>query len=102
MRISDWSSDVCSSDLPRSRHGSGGNRRVPACAPVSWQPGLIAASGAAMRDDDLREAAPRPAAEGVPDAEPHGDGEAQARSSLADDKIGRESWRARGVPYGDI
>lgn len=40
-----------------------------------------------MRDDDLREAAPRPADEEVPDAEPHGDGEAQARSSLADDVL---------------
>src|SRR3546814_19349263 len=31
MRISDWSSDVCSSDLPlrRCRHGPAGRRRAP-------------------------------------------------------------------------
>lgn len=38
-----------------------------------------------MRDEDLREAAPQSADEGAPDAEPCGDGEAQPRSSLADD-----------------
>lgn len=38
-----------------------------------------------MRDDDLREATPAPASEDAPDTGQCGDGEAQPKSSLADD-----------------
>src|SRR3546814_7987800 len=58
MRISDWSSDVCSSDLPGAR-GTGAERRPPASAPEqetdppsTWRPFVascqrIARAGAA-------------------------------------------------------
>src|SRR3546814_3333146 len=37
MRISDWSSDVCSSDLARSGQGAGGKRCVPEIQSQLWR-----------------------------------------------------------------
>src|SRR3546814_2175690 len=50
MRISDWSSDVCSSDLPYFRDGE---RRVIARL-VDGTPKVIATGGGAFVNDDTR------------------------------------------------
>src|SRR3546814_13356024 len=36
MRISDWSSDVCSSDLPRQRGGTGDGAMSQISLPLDW------------------------------------------------------------------
>src|SRR3546814_16588723 len=38
MRISDWSSDVCSSDLPLNETGAPAAARMCRCAPLSFTP----------------------------------------------------------------
>src|SRR3546814_10118801 len=45
MRISDWSSDVCSSDLAVVAHRMVGKRQDPATGQGGWQSGLGRRSG---------------------------------------------------------
>src|SRR3546814_16589202 len=92
MRISDWSSDVCSSDLNSAAHigrGEAGACSQMACRTL-WRLGeLCATCGAA----DM-------AALGYARAPPRGGAMADARTVQA--QIGRASCRERVCPYVSI
>src|SRR3546814_12021791 len=64
MRISDWSSDVCSSDLPRSRSTSATTARVRSspCSAARSAPRRRATCGMAASGDSAA-----PAARGLPE-----------------------------------
>src|SRR3546814_8107313 len=90
MRISDWSSDVCSSDLGHAHRGRGG-RQAPGRSdhPADLRPAARAA------DHRPAGAADDPGA-GIPEA-----GVRRARRGDADDEreIASAPWRERVVQY---
>src|SRR3546814_13514196 len=111
MRISDWSSDVCSSDLPLNRHGtdyawrgalySSATATAPIFAPPTWPdnavPGqydYLCVDGGTMNNEPFELA--RTALAGIAGANPP-QGLAANRA-----EIGRASGRARGGKYGEI
>src|SRR3546814_4598987 len=98
MRISDWSSDVCSSDLIRKAEGGG--RRMPGRR----------TAGADGRDVDrlpaqLRKGQARRDIAARPDEAGDGAGATFSRrrargATIAENEIGEASGRERGSPYG--
>src|SRR3546814_9141388 len=89
MRISDWSSDVCSSDLRQLRTRRGGDARE--------QDHPVPEGEAGERDDaaDLAAAEPRGAIDAVA-RRPAGE---QRESQIVAEQIGRASCRERGCQY---
>src|SRR3546814_13404236 len=98
MRISDWSSDVCSSDLPHGRRGvtliSYPSAASPDCSATG--DGLMTkGDGGMLRRHDrrvllgLRCRARRPAAADRTRRNPHAE-------------IAKAPWRERACPYGTI
>src|SRR3546814_16749538 len=111
MHISDWSSDVCASDLLRLGWGHGDDEIISTEQAIEWFD-LDAVGKSAARFDFvklenlnghyLREAAaPRLVDEIAPRLETQLGGPLteQARSRLAAGKIGRASCRERGCRY---
>src|SRR3546814_12410406 len=92
MRISDWSSDVCSSDLVVECDAEGGE--------VGLVPGLHAADEVLGRKAGLFRGQHDRRAMGVVGAdEVHG---AAGQAARAHQKTGRASWRGRGGQYVEI
>src|SRR3546814_1333676 len=94
MRISDWSSDVCSSDLSRSRW-RGCRRRASACSATGGQgeAHLCIAKAFARLPEHLVGG----------DAQiVDGQRRMAARHRTVDREIGRASCRERGGQYGEI
>src|SRR3546814_2349376 len=86
MRISDWSSDVCSSDLRRRPGGAG-----PGEAAGAVEDRAAEDHGGGLRGADLREHAavgveveprPRGRGEGLPEPQPAGDGAGRVQVAL--------------------
>src|SRR3546814_20257468 len=98
MRISDWSSDVCSSDLNRASPSSAvlrPFRSAPGAGPVR-PPSFVAMKAAAVAVDPTRE---------HPMSTDHDDTgfEPEHASSPTDHvQIGRASCRARVGQYGEV
>src|SRR3546814_9977287 len=89
MRISDWSSDVCSSDLARRHGGSGLSERRRSCP----------CGGRELRDGLQPRRLPHPAQPPDPGPDRLGAG---GRDCLLDQRraeIGRASWWGRVGPY---
>src|SRR3546814_12331057 len=104
MRISDWSSDVCSSDLP----GAGGRvalHRLDEQGGDEDRPEHAEAEdeadhrgGGELRIPEQVQVEERRARVELPDDEDE-DGERAADELEHDDEIGRASWRERVCPY---
>src|SRR3546814_19051195 len=98
MRISDWSSDVCSSDLLNQVFGSGGALRNGrgAADPFNISPGLDSVRVRTL-ENGAPSSPPAPAASGS-NAISLGNTENVFISA----ELGRASWRERGCQYVEI
>src|SRR3546814_18166374 len=107
MRISDWSSDVCSSDLGRKRAAAAGTLSVAAGdgaavlaagLPAAARRAIAAAhAGRAHQEPDVSTQARAQAFEELHFLRPHG-----LRAPLGLPQIGRAMWRERVGKYGRI
>src|SRR3546814_20778556 len=111
LRISDWSSDVCSSDLRRwrtaparvradqpSAAGAGAAARPAAAAPVAGDPRLPRRNVAAAATAAGRRARPRAGARtGAADRLRRAPAQQPARNAVPGARLGRAPARARGL-----
>src|SRR3546814_938310 len=113
MRISDWSSDVCSSDLGRGRHTSTSAYMLPLPGDDGWiidTPGIRSFGLAHVQPENLIEAFPDldEMTEDCPRGCTHGEDEPECGLDVAmtdgdvdpEREIGSATSRERGWKYG--
>src|SRR3546814_6247168 len=103
MRISDWSSDVCSSDLPTDKskafasldNGFGGDMRLSKPSKDAFKKMLTTSTTVATTTDKPQQAASLERVTGLSTANSSMAMQQQKGAS----EIGRASWRERGGQY---
>src|SRR3546814_6392181 len=100
MRISDWSSDVCSSDLLFSKRKRAGRRQVPLSAGSGRRAGRLDAFGLADHDEGQRLRVEQPLRHAPRILRRHRlDQRAAPVAMVRAEEIGRASWREKGFKY---